>query len=187
MSHVSPLPEKTLFIDISKPALSLLKQKGYKTLHGSVTKIPLNDNSLDIIFCSEVLEHVSDYKKALNEFQRVLKNSGLLFITVPCWQKYWNIDDEFVGHFRRFNPLVFQREIESSGLILISKKNIGSKLERSLTLQTVKNFKKNRKIPDSVIIPYILANQFLSILTSLTAFLTTEKNSSIILFICKKI
>ncbi|MEQ8905884.1 class I SAM-dependent methyltransferase [Ekhidna sp.] len=45
--------------------------------------IPFEDNSIDIIFCNHVLEHVDDDKKALSEIRRVLKPNGWAILQVP--------------------------------------------------------------------------------------------------------
>ena len=146
ISPVSPVPEKTLFMDISKEGLVYLKNKGYKTRYGSITKIPLNTNSVDIIFCSEVLEHIDDHKKAINEMYRVLKNNGELILTIPVYKKYWGFDDEFVGHIRRFEPNDLTYDLEGPGFRIIEEKPIGSLLERILTKIIVKIFHRKKKI-----------------------------------------
>lgn len=46
-----------------------------------VHNLPFADNSFDLVLCSETLEHVSDYKKAISELSRVAKK--YLIITVP--------------------------------------------------------------------------------------------------------
>ncbi len=48
-----------------------------------VTQIKLQDNSIDIILCSHVLEHVQDDRKAMNEFFRILKQNGWAILSVP--------------------------------------------------------------------------------------------------------
>ncbi|WP_420577409.1 class I SAM-dependent methyltransferase [Ekhidna sp.] len=45
--------------------------------------IPFEDNSIDIIFCNHVLEHVDDDRKALSEMKRVLKPGGWAILQVP--------------------------------------------------------------------------------------------------------
>jgi len=47
---------------------------------GSVTNIPFPSNTFDYIFTVDVLQHVPNLKKALQEFQRVLKKNGTLII-----------------------------------------------------------------------------------------------------------
>ncbi len=48
-----------------------------------ITDIRYPDNTFDIIYCSHVLEHVPDDKKAVSEFFRVLKPGGWALILVP--------------------------------------------------------------------------------------------------------
>ena len=48
-----------------------------------IHEIPFEDNSVDIIFCNHVLEHVDDDKKALSEMRRVLKPGGWAILQVP--------------------------------------------------------------------------------------------------------
>lgn len=52
-------------------------------LEGSVMEMPFADNSFDKIVCTEVLEHVPDDTKAMQELLRVLKPGGKVAITVP--------------------------------------------------------------------------------------------------------
>jgi SAM-dependent methyltransferase len=48
-----------------------------------VTDIQYPDNSFDVIYCSHVLEHVLDDRKAMREFFRVLKPGGWAVLMVP--------------------------------------------------------------------------------------------------------
>lgn len=48
-----------------------------------IHEIPFEDNSIDIIFCNHVLEHVDDDMKALSEMRRVLKPGGWAILQVP--------------------------------------------------------------------------------------------------------
>ena len=52
-----------------------------KTADGE--KLPLPSDSIDVVFASEVLEHIYDTENAFSEIARVLKPNGLLLITVP--------------------------------------------------------------------------------------------------------
>ncbi len=48
-----------------------------------ITSIPAPDSSFDAIMCIEVLEHLPDPIKAIQEFYRLLKPNGHLLITAP--------------------------------------------------------------------------------------------------------
>ena len=48
-----------------------------------ITDIQYPDEYFDIIYCSHVLEHVQDDKKAMKEFCRVLKHKGWAILLVP--------------------------------------------------------------------------------------------------------
>jgi SAM-dependent methyltransferase len=48
-----------------------------------ITDIHYPDNSFDVIYCSHVLEHVTDDRKAMRELARVLKPGGWALIAVP--------------------------------------------------------------------------------------------------------
>jgi SAM-dependent methyltransferase len=48
-----------------------------------ITDIHYPENSFDVIYCSHVLEHVTDDRKAMRELARVLKPGGWAVIAVP--------------------------------------------------------------------------------------------------------
>jgi len=49
----------------------------------NIEETGLADEAYDIIVCNHVLEHVSDYKKALKELYRITKSDGLVIISFP--------------------------------------------------------------------------------------------------------
>jgi len=48
-------------------------------LSGSAYKLPFHNNTFDLVICSEVLEHLHNYKEAIDEISRV----HYLFIIIP--------------------------------------------------------------------------------------------------------
>jgi SAM-dependent methyltransferase len=52
-------------------------------LRMDVSNIPFPDDYFDVIYCSHVLEHVFDDRKAIREFFRVLKEEGWAVLLVP--------------------------------------------------------------------------------------------------------
>lgn len=48
-------------------------------LRANGEELPFNDNSFDVVFCCDVLEHVRDLPKVISEISRVLKKGGFFF------------------------------------------------------------------------------------------------------------
>ena len=46
----------------------------------------INDNKYDFVICSNVLEHIANPLKALEEFKRVIKKNGFIAIIVPYYK-----------------------------------------------------------------------------------------------------
>ena len=73
----------------------------------------LKDSSIDIIICNHVLEHVSNYDRALNELHRIIKHDGLIILSFPIDLKYDEVyedktiisNDERIKYFGQFDHL----------------------------------------------------------------------------------
>ena len=46
-------------------------------------RLPFKDNYFNLIWCSEVIEHLDNPQKSISEFRRVTKKNGDLIITTP--------------------------------------------------------------------------------------------------------
>ena len=53
-----------------------------------ITKLPFEDESMDLITSFQVLEHVADYRAYLSECARLSKKGGYLLLTVPSVWPY---------------------------------------------------------------------------------------------------
>jgi SAM-dependent methyltransferase len=72
-----------------------------RLLEGDGT-IPFGHGEFDLVWCSEVLEHIPDVGFALSEIRRVLKPSGRLLLTVPFHGRVrtaWIALTRFEEHF----------------------------------------------------------------------------------------
>ena len=76
--------------------------------------IPYDDNSFDIVICTEVMEHVVDPEKLLSEIHRVLKIGGRIFFSMPF---VWN-EHEIPYDFSRFTRYKHQDIFKKSGLTI---------------------------------------------------------------------
>ena len=57
-------------------------------LHFDVQQIPLADDSVDVILCNHLLEHVADDRRALHELYRILKPGGWGILLSPVEPDY---------------------------------------------------------------------------------------------------
>lgn len=74
-------------IDINQPLVELAKQRAQESGQpidfriGTATELPWDDASMDVCLVPELLEHVREWEQCCNEFTRVLKPGGLLFLS----------------------------------------------------------------------------------------------------------
>ena len=54
------------------------------------------------VFMLDVLEHIEEDEPVLAKIHSVLRDQGLLILTLPSNPPEWRWDDEFYGHFRRY-------------------------------------------------------------------------------------
>lgn len=52
-------------------------------VHDANERLPFPDASFDLVWCSEVIEHLRDPELAVSEFKRVLRPGGQLLMTTP--------------------------------------------------------------------------------------------------------
>ena len=87
-------------------------------LSGSAYSLPFSDDSFDLVVCSEVLEHLHDYKDAIKEINRVLKPGGQFLASVPaefpekiCWLLSEAYQNQPGGHLRIFKKNKLIKEV----------------------------------------------------------------------------
>lgn len=73
--------------------------------------LPFPDASFDIVFSSQVLEHVADEKPVLGECARTLRPAGQLVLSVPF---YWPLHEE-PHDYRRFTCHGLRRSLAQAG------------------------------------------------------------------------
>lgn len=139
-----------LATDISKEQIEI-NQKNHKDIEFMVIdlseKFPFQDNTFDLIWCSEVLEHLYFPLFALGEFKRVLRPGGKLLVTVPYHGILKNMfialfrfdkhyDPEY-PHVRFFTKQTLSRIVYKAGLSNIELKTCGMNIPlRDLIIPT---------------------------------------------------
>jgi len=81
----------------------LIEEKNIEAIQGSITELPFEDSSFDLVCAFDVIEHVEDHVKGISEMHRVLKLHGFCYITVPALMRLWSSHDVVNQHFRRYN------------------------------------------------------------------------------------
>jgi SAM-dependent methyltransferase len=94
-------------------------------VNGDALDVPFPDATFDRIVCSEVLEHIWDFDRAIAELVRVLRPGGRLAVTVPtrwpervAWALDWHYNDTPGGHVRIFHQHELEEHLERAGLFL---------------------------------------------------------------------
>lgn len=77
----------------------------------SLDNLPLEDNAIDAVICTQVLEHVNEPQQVLNELYRVLKHGGALYLSAP---QGWGVHQAPHDYFR-FTNYGLQYLLEKSG------------------------------------------------------------------------
>ena len=104
-------------IDFADQALSFCRQRGHRRLAGSdLTMLPFRSDTFDVVTALDVLEHVANDARALEEIFRVLRPGGILIASVPAYQFLWGPHDEALHHFRRYSAPEFAKVVERCGL-----------------------------------------------------------------------
>ena len=67
---------------------SAMTESALADLHFDVQQIPLADDSVDVILCNHLLEHVADDRRALHELYRILKPGGWGILLSPVEPDY---------------------------------------------------------------------------------------------------
>lgn len=90
-------------------------------LFGSVEDLPFPDDAFDLVLGIEMLEHVPDPQRALEEFSRVARGSAVFSVPrEPIWRvlnmargKYWGDLGNTPGHIQHWSSGKFEKLIGS--------------------------------------------------------------------------
>jgi ubiquinone/menaquinone biosynthesis C-methylase UbiE len=135
---MSKYAESVVGIDISDEAVYYAQNKysagNLKYVLGSAFKIPLDDNSVDVVVSFETIEHHDQHEEMMLEIKRILKNDGLLIISSPDRLNYseipeyanpFHVKELYFEEFRdllvkHFTNNIFFRQKSVIGSLLVS-------------------------------------------------------------------
>jgi len=129
---------KYIGLDLSlaffKPPVGLKRSKIYSEVNGVVgdaTFLPFSNQSIPFVVCADVLEHVPNPLKALQEISRILKNDGRAIVIIPSMYKLDGIQYE---HIEEIRPSTHCNKLRLSQWLNLCKRAGLTPTERSRAL-----------------------------------------------------
>ena len=100
-----------LCIEIDSVNIKYLKERNFRFFQ-NIDEIA---QPIDLIFSSNVLEHIKDDLKILKIMRMKLKDDGKLFLYVPANMILWTKLDDIVGHYRRYDRNSLKKLCKNAG------------------------------------------------------------------------
>ena len=94
-----------------------------------VTDLPFENNFFDKVFVLDVLEHVGDLDKAIDEIKRVLKNNGNIILSGPTETWFYKLCRLFyrkmIDHEEHVHTVYgIEKKIQVKGFQLVNQKSL---------------------------------------------------------------
>ncbi len=113
---------------------------------GDIRYLPYLSEKFDIVCSLDTLEHIKNDETAIAEISRVLKEDGICVITVPHRMDYYTIQDQLIGHYRRYEMDHLIELFRKYHLKSIRCFNVYGKLMKIVFLQTLNPKKTEQKL-----------------------------------------
>jgi ubiquinone/menaquinone biosynthesis C-methylase UbiE len=115
-----PLDGEPVGIDLSPHALQFCELRGSKELKlASVTEIPFENESFDLIICIDTIQHLSPAgadRLAIAEFTRLLKPNGLLYLRTNSALGHPPLQGVDPDQYRRYYCKTVKQMLTEAGL-----------------------------------------------------------------------
>lgn len=98
-------------IEVDQTNTSFLTKRGFSFS----STLDSTDKPADLIFSSNVLEHIEDDAEILMEMNKHLKDDGYLFLYLPAHMYLWSEMDDAVGHYRRYSSNDLKQKLVTAG------------------------------------------------------------------------
>tara|TARA_Y100001978_G_scaffold48710_1_gene43846 strand:- start:294 stop:1004 length:711 start_codon:yes stop_codon:yes gene_type:complete len=130
-------------IEIDNVNINYLKKRKFKTFQN------IDDISFkaDLIFSSNVLEHIKDDYLTIVNLKKHLDDNGILFLYLPAKKILWTKLDKDVGHYRRYEISRIKNLCKDAGLKIIKLKYADSLGFFTTILWKIINRFKNQTLP----------------------------------------
>ena len=103
-------------VDAFPEAIELCRERGLdNVLEAPVEELPFAPGSFDLLFATDVIEHLEDDVLALRELRRVAADGARLVLTVPAYDWLWSDHDVSVHHTRRYTAELLRERVKAGG------------------------------------------------------------------------
>jgi SAM-dependent methyltransferase len=90
---------RTVLVDADVDEIRLHGRRTPGSVVGLVQQSPLADDSMDIAFSSNLLEHVEDFGRAADEIVRVVRPGGIAVLSYTVWLGPWGGHETSPWHY----------------------------------------------------------------------------------------
>ena len=109
---IKPHCDQLSCLEIDPTQVEILSKNG----HQVVTNLDdISDNTFDVIYSLNVLEHIKNDLDTLAKLHKKLKPDGLLYLYLPARQELYSSFDKKVGHYRRYHKKDLIDKVKTSG------------------------------------------------------------------------
>ena len=107
-------------VELSERALRAARERGVEGLAlAEAGRLPFRNSSFGTVLALDVIEHHPQPEVLLTEVARVLKDDGVLLVTVPAYQWMWSHTDHALGHYRRYTRATLIGDLDAAGLSVV--------------------------------------------------------------------
>lgn len=98
---------------------------GIPLIRFDITQNPFPDKIVDVVVMVNVLEHIDDDQRAIDEVFRLLKPGGRFVIEVPAGPKLFDDYDRALNHFRRYTFRELRQKLKNAGFRIERSTHLG--------------------------------------------------------------
>ena len=120
-------------VDFSERAVAIARQTlsdyidsgRYRLQLGDVHELPADFAKVDVAISYMVMEHVEDDVGFIRKIAQFVKPGGSVILGVPGRRDCWSLEDETVGHIRRYDREDLDAVLRNAGLGQVSVWSVG--------------------------------------------------------------
>lgn len=101
-------------LEIDPSLQKIIQGRGFDC-HSSLEGL---EDQFDLIYSSNVLEHIEDDQKALQQLYLKLKPGGVLALYLPAFQCLYSDFDAAIGHYRRYEKADLIRKLKNARFVI---------------------------------------------------------------------